>query len=81
MSKLHELTERVERLLLKHHELLRTHALLAEQLSSVSLERNSLRSRLNAARGRIDALLERLPADPLAPAPETAATSTAGDPA
>jgi hypothetical protein len=29
----------------------------------VTQERDSLRSRLNAARGRIDSLLERLPAE------------------
>jgi cell division protein ZapB len=59
-------------LLLRHQELQRTHELLAQQLSTVSLERNSLRSRLNAARGRIDALLERLPSADLA----TASTSS-----
>jgi cell division protein ZapB len=66
MTKTQELAERVERLLLRYQELQRTHQLLTQQLSTVSLERNSLRSRLNAARGRIDALLERLPAADLA---------------
>ncbi len=55
------IAERVERLLLRHTELERTNALLAEQVASLAQERDSLRSRLNAARGRIDALLERLP--------------------
>ena len=63
MSKLDELAERVERLLLRHEEIKRTTALLEQQLAAVTQERDSLRSRLNAARGRIDALLERLPAD------------------
>ena len=63
MSKLDELAERVERLLLRHEEIKRTTALLEQQLAAVTHERDSLRSRLNAARGRIDALLERLPAD------------------
>jgi cell division protein ZapB len=63
MSKIEELAERVERLLLRHEEVKRTNALLEKQLAAVTLERDSLRSRLNAARGRIDALLERLPAD------------------
>jgi uncharacterized protein (TIGR02449 family) len=63
MSKLQELAERVERLLLRHEEIKRTNALLEQQLAAVSQERDSLRSRLNAARGRIDALLERLPGD------------------
>ena len=44
-------------------ELQRTNALLEQQLAGVTQERDSLRSRLNAARGRIDALLERLPAE------------------
>ena len=61
MSKIEELADRVERLLVRHEELRRTNALLVEQLASVTLERDNLRSRLNAARGRIDALLERLP--------------------
>ena len=63
MSKIEELAERVERLLLRHEELQRTNALLTQQLGSVVAERDNLRSRLAAARGRIDALLERLPAD------------------
>jgi cell division protein ZapB len=63
MSKLEELAERVERLLVRHEEIKRTNALLEKQLAEVTHERDSLRSRLNAARGRIDALLERLPGD------------------
>jgi len=35
--------------------------LLEQQLAAITQERDVLRSRLNAARGRIDALLERLP--------------------
>jgi len=63
MSTLEELADRVERLLLRHEELKRTNALLAQQLESVTGERDSLRARLIAARTRIDALLERLPAN------------------
>ena len=63
MSKIEELAERVERLLLRHEEVKRTNALLEQQLAAVTTERDSLRSRLNAARSRIDALLERLPGD------------------
>jgi cell division protein ZapB len=63
MSKMEELADRVERLLLRHEEIKRTNALLEQQLAAVTAERDSLRSRLNAARGRIDALLERLPSD------------------
>jgi uncharacterized protein (TIGR02449 family) len=68
MSKLQELADRVERLLLRHEELQRTNALLAQQLATVTQERESLRSRLAVARSRIDALLERLPAESAAPA-------------
>jgi len=63
MSKIEELADRVERLLLRHDELLRTKTLLEQSLLAATQERDSLRSRLNAARGRIDALLDRLPTD------------------
>ena len=65
MSRLDDLAERIERLVLRHEELKRTNALLEQQLASVSSERDSLRSRLSAARARIDALLDRLPAEPV----------------
>ena len=61
MSTLEDLAERVERLLLRHEELKRTNALLEQQLATVVAERDNLRSRLAAARARIDALIERLP--------------------
>jgi cell division protein ZapB len=64
MSRIEELAERVERLLLRHEEVQRTNSLLHEQLATVSHERDNLRSRLNAARSRIDVLLERLPREP-----------------
>jgi cell division protein ZapB len=63
MATVEDLADRVERLLLRHEELKRTATLLEQQLAGVTQERDSLRSRLNAARGRIDALLERLPAE------------------
>jgi uncharacterized protein (TIGR02449 family) len=66
MSRLDDLAERIERLVLRHDELKRTNALLEQQLASVSGERDSLRSRLAAARARIDALLDRLPAERVA---------------
>lgn len=72
MSKIEELADRVERLLLRHDELQRTHALLEQQVTAVTLERDNLRSRLNAARSRIDALLDRLPAT--SPAVDTGKT-------
>ena len=61
MSTLEDLADRVERLLLRHEELKRTNALLEQQLATVAAERDNLRSRLAAARSRIDALIERLP--------------------
>ena len=57
-----QIAERVERLLMRHAELQRTNMLLTEQVSTLTQERDSLKSRLNAARARVDALLERLPA-------------------
>lgn len=62
MSTLEDLAERIERLVLRHEELKRTNALLEQQLAAVGNERDNLKSRLSAARSRIDALLERLPA-------------------
>jgi cell division protein ZapB len=64
-----QLAERIERLLLRHEEAQRTNALLHEQLAQAQNERDLLRSRLQAARMRIDALLERLPLDEPSPEP------------
>jgi uncharacterized protein (TIGR02449 family) len=61
MSKLDDLAERVERLVLRHEELKRTNTLLEQQVATLESERDNLRSRLSAARARIDVLLERLP--------------------
>ena len=60
-SQIDLLVDRVERLLVRYEELQRTNALLAEQVELLTQERDSLRSRLSAARSRVDALLERLP--------------------
>jgi cell division protein ZapB len=60
-SPIDPLVERVERLLVRYEELQRTNTLLAEQVDLLTQERDSLRSRLSAARMRVDALLERLP--------------------
>jgi uncharacterized protein (TIGR02449 family) len=60
-SQIDQITERVERLLVRYGELQRTNALLVAQVDSLTHERDSLKSRLGAARSRIDALLERLP--------------------
>lgn len=56
-----QIAERIERLLVRYEELQRTNALLTEQVEALTHERDSLRSRLAAARSRVDALLERLP--------------------
>ena len=63
MSSISDLIERVERLLLRHEEVQRTNDLLLQQVQALTTERDSLRSRLAAARSRVDALLERLPAE------------------
>ena len=61
MSKLEDLADRVERLVLRHEELKRTNTLLEQQLAAMTSERDSLRSRLGAARSRID-VVARAPA-------------------
>ncbi len=61
IPQIEQLVERVELLLLRYDELQRTNALLTQQLDALTLERDSLRSRLNAARARVDGLLDRLP--------------------
>jgi cell division protein ZapB len=63
MATLQDLASRIDRLLLRHEELERTNKLLLEQVAAVTNERDSLKSRLTAARARIDTLLERLPTD------------------
>ena len=60
-TQIDQITERVERLLLRYEELQRTNALLSDQVRVLIHERDSLQARLNAARARVDALLERLP--------------------
>ncbi len=60
-SPIDPLVERVERLLVRYEELQRTNALLTQQVEALTHERDSLKSRLSAARARVDALLERLP--------------------
>ena len=60
-SSLDPVLERVERLLLRYDELRRTNDLLIAQVETLAQERDSLKSRLQAARSRIDGLLDRLP--------------------
>ena len=63
-TQIDQVCERVERLLLRHEELERTNALLVEQVQQLTQERDSLKSRLAAARARVDDLLDRLPIPP-----------------
>jgi cell division protein ZapB len=60
-SQIDLIAERVERLLVRYEELQRTNALLAAQVETLTQERDSLKSRLSAARARVEALLDRLP--------------------
>lgn len=61
LSSIDQITEKVERLLVRYEELMRTNALLSAQVDTIGAERDSLKSRLAAARARVDALIERLP--------------------
>ena len=54
-----QITDRIERLLLRHEELQKTNQLLAQQVTQLTQERDALKGRLQTARQRIDALLER----------------------
>mgnify|MGYP003616819171 FL=1 len=57
-----QIAERVERLLVRHEELRRTNDLLTQQVQALTHERDNLKSRLMAARARVDSLIDRLPA-------------------
>ena len=60
-SLIDQIAQRVEHLLLRHEELQRTNALLVQELQAMTHERDQLKSRLSAARARVDALIDRLP--------------------
>ena len=62
-SQIDQVAERVERLLVRYEELQRTNTLLVIDLEALTQERDSLKSRLSAARARVDALLEKKRAD------------------
>ena len=78
-TQIDQVCERVERLLLRHEELERTNALLSEQVQQLTQERDSLKSRLAAARARVDDLLDRLPTpqNPIAPTDGTGGAALA----
>jgi len=61
IDQIDQIAERVDRLLLRYEELLRTNALLSAEVETLVHERDSLKSRLGAARLRVETLLERLP--------------------
>lgn len=61
IDQIDQIAERVDRLLLRYEELLRTNALLSAEVETLAHERDSLKSRLSAARLRVETLLERLP--------------------
>ena len=65
---LDHVADRMERMLLRYQELQKTNSLLQQQLQEISQERDSLKSRLAAARSRVDVLLTRLQSvDPVQP--------------
>ena len=78
LSPIDQITERVELLMARHAELQRSNALLAAQVATLSMERDSLQSRLRAAKKRAD-----LPAvsPEQASEPVSAAAPTTAEPA
>ncbi len=58
-----QISERVDRLLLRHEELQRVNQLLQQQLESMRLERDQLRQQCLVARQRLDALIGQMPAE------------------
>ena len=62
-STLAPLADRVEQLLTQFAQLQHDNRMLIQEVQSLQSERDSLKSRLKAARARVDALIERLPAN------------------
>lgn len=60
-SSINEICDKVDRLLLRYEELRRTNALLQQEVSTLTRERDDLHSRMDTAKARIDALLLRVP--------------------
>jgi uncharacterized protein (TIGR02449 family) len=75
-----QIAERVERLLVRHDELMRTNAILREQVTALTHERDSFKSRMLAARARVDVLIDRLPANQNGPAPSGVLDEEKGTP-
>lgn len=57
------LAERLDRLLLRHQELLRSQALMQQEIQRLTRERDQLRAQCQAACQRLDALMARLAAE------------------
>lgn len=62
-SPIDQIAERVERVLAQRAQLRQDKTQLELQVEALTQERDSLRSRLQAARARVDALLDRIPAN------------------
>ena len=60
LTRLPELSDRVQSLLQGYADVQATCLALEQQIADLTAERDSLRSRLSAARARVDALLDRL---------------------
>ena len=60
-TQIDQIAVRVERLLDRFAALQQTNLLLNAQVDTLTKDRDSLKSRLGAARSRVEALLERLP--------------------
>jgi len=58
-----QITERVNRLLLRHDELLHANQSLQQQVEALRLERDLLQRQSQAVRQRLDALIEQLPTE------------------
>ena len=67
---LENIFERVDRLLVRHEELKRTNILLEEQVAQLIQERDSMKTRLQTAKTRVESLLDRLPAEVLSKDPK-----------
>lgn len=63
-STIHQICDRVDRLLLRYEELQRTNDLLLKQVDALRRERDQLHARMDTAKARIDALLHRVPEPP-----------------